>query len=159
MEGLIPQEFGQDAVEVPGARKLLNDLEKCEAPWMIVTSGTRPLVTGWLDVMSMAHPKQLVVAEDVVEGKPQPECYQLGRARLGLPESATLLVLEDSPAGVRAGKAAGFRVVGLATTHRIDQLQDAGADWIIEDMRSVSLKSWDPDTGLVKIEISKALVA
>lgn len=36
----------------------------------IQTSGTRPLVTGWLDVMQLAHPNNMVVAEDVKSGKP-----------------------------------------------------------------------------------------
>ena len=83
---------------------------------MIVTSDTRPLVTGWLDVMQLANPKRLVVAEDVANGKPDPACYLLGRARLGLCSDARLLVLEDSPAGVSAGKAAGSSVLALATT-------------------------------------------
>ena len=36
VEGLIPKEFGADAIEVPGARKLLSDLDKAKAPWAIV---------------------------------------------------------------------------------------------------------------------------
>jgi phosphoglycolate phosphatase-like HAD superfamily hydrolase len=46
VEGLIPKQYGLDAVEVPGARNLLASLEGVGAPWAIVTSGTRPLVTG-----------------------------------------------------------------------------------------------------------------
>lgn len=33
VEGLIPKQFGSDAVEVPGARDLLASMEKAEAPW------------------------------------------------------------------------------------------------------------------------------
>ena len=54
----------------PKHKDLLASLEAAKAPWAIVTSGTRPLVTGWLDVMKLAHPRNLVVAEDVKEGKP-----------------------------------------------------------------------------------------
>ena len=46
VEGKIPREYGQDAVEVPGSRNLLETLERECAPWMIVTSGTRALVDG-----------------------------------------------------------------------------------------------------------------
>lgn len=159
MEGLIPKEFGQDAVEIPGSRALLDKLSAAGAPWMIVTSGTKPLVNGWLDVMKLVHPQQLVSAEDVQDGKPDPSCYLLGRSKLGLPNTADCIVLEDSPAGVRAGKKAGFRVVALATTHKIEQLQREGADWIVEDMRSVKLKSWDGNSGIVDIEIVNALRA
>jgi len=116
-------------------------------------------VNGWLDVMKLAHPKNLVSAEDVPRGKPDPACYQLGRSKLQLPDDAPALVLEDAPAGVLAGKAAGCKVVALATTHTVQQLKDAGADWIVEDMRSVVLKRFDPREGRTEIEISNALEA
>ncbi|KAJ9213372.1 hypothetical protein DTO166G4_4998 [Paecilomyces variotii] len=154
IEGRIPKEYGQDAVEIPGARAILESLENAGAPWAVVTSGTRALVEGWLAVLKLAHPKFLVVAEDVEVGKPDPQCYLLGRSRLGLNHSTSILVVEDAPSGVKAGKAAGFKVLGLATTHTIDQLKAAGADWIVQDLRSVALVGVD---GQVKIEIKNAL--
>lgn len=164
IEGRIPREYGDSAEEIPGSRALLEALETARAPWMIVTSGTRPLLTGWLDVMKLAVPPVYVVAEDVAEGKPHPQCYQLGAQRLGLgapAESAQkkILVLEDAPAGIRAGKAAGFQVVGLATTHDVRRLQEAGADWIVKDLRSVTLVAWDAGTGVARVEIRETLVA
>jgi len=155
IEGAIPREFGQDAVEVPGARSLLKALEDASAPWGVVTSGTRALIDGWLDVLQLARPKFLVVAEDVELGKPDPGCYLLGRSRLGLGESASILVVEDSPSGIKAGKAAGFKVVGLETTHTIQQIKAAGADWIVKDLSSIRLKS--VNNGTVEIEIQTAL--
>ena len=56
MEGLLPKLHGQDAVEIPGARALLDSLITAHAPWAIVTSGTEPLVTGWLEALSLPHP-------------------------------------------------------------------------------------------------------
>jgi glycerol-1-phosphatase len=159
MEACIPREYGQDAVEIPGSRHLLDALEGSGVPWAIVTSGTRPLVSGWLDVMKLTHPKNLVTAEDVPRGKPDPACYQLGQMRLGLPQGASTLVLEDAPAGVAAGKAAGFVVAALATTHDVARLRDAGADWIVRDMRSISLQSWDAATREAKIVVADALAA
>jgi len=156
MEGRIPKTYGGDAIEIPGSRTLLDDLEKVRAPFAIVTSGTKHLVTGWLDVMKLAQPKNLVTAEDVKRGKPDPTCYLLGQSKLGLARDASILVLEDAPAGVRAGKAAGFSVVALATTHSVENLREAGADWIVRDMRSVTMKQYDRKKGEVKIEISGA---
>lgn len=160
----MPKIYGSDAVEIPGSRRLLEQLERVDAPWAIVTSGTRPLVTGWLDVMKLAHPKNLVTAEEVKNGKPDPACYQLGAKLLGFGGNGKeivgrqLLVLEDAPAGVRAGKAAGFKVVALATTHSIDRLREAGADWIVRDMRSVMMTTWNAKAGEIRIEIKDALV-
>lgn len=155
VEGLIPKEFGQDAVEIPGARHLLQTLEAAGAPWGVVTSGTRALIAGWLEVLKLAQPRFLVVAEDVEVGKPDPRCYLLGRSRLGLGEDASILVFEDAPSGIRAGKAAGFKVVGLTTTHSAEQVREAGADWIVEDLRSVVLR--EVVDGKVTIEIRNAL--
>jgi glycerol 3-phosphatase-1 len=154
IEAVIPKEYGADAVEIPGARDLLKILEDAGAPWAVVTSGTRALIMGWLDVLKLPHPKYLVVAEDVEQGKPNPQCYQLGRSRLNLADSTDLLVIEDAPSGIKAGKAAGFKVVGLETTHTIQQLKDAGADWIIKDLRSLVLKGVN---GTVEMEIRNAL--
>lgn len=161
-EGKVPKMYGSDAVEILGSRTLLERLEGVGAPWAIVTSGTWPLVTGWLDVMGLAHPKFLVSAEEVAKGKPDPACYRLGAERLGIKDGGDVsqcLVLEDAPAGVMAGKAAGYKVVALATTHSIDKLRQAGADWIVRDMRSVVFQRWDAKSSKVFIEIRDALVA
>lgn len=157
VEGLIPKQFGQDAVEIPGARAFLDRLEEVGARWAIVTSGTRPLVTGWLDVMKLVHPQNLVCAEMVENGKPDPACYLLGHSMLKIAAGEPVVVFEDAPSGVRAGKAAGFKVVALATTHTVDQLKEAGADWIVRDMQSVTLKEHDKESGRISIEIANAL--
>ena len=159
-EGSIPSNYGNDVVEIPGSRALLEVLERAGAPWAIVTSGTRPLVQGWLDVMKLAQPKFMVTAEEVESGKPDPSCYRLGATRLGLSnvDPSQILVLEDAPAGVKAGKAAGYQVVALATTHDVERLRDAGADWIVNDMRSVKLIGYDGKGGKVRVEIKDALV-
>lgn len=120
----------------------------------MVTSGTRALIDGWLGVLGLTHPKVLVVAEDVELGKPDPRCYLLGRKRLGIEESSSIVVFEDAPSGIKAGKAAGFKVVALTTTHSLDELQAAGADWIVEDLRSIEVKG--VVDGRVQIEIKNA---
>jgi glycerol 3-phosphatase-1 len=136
---------------------MLEKLEKESVPWCIVTSGTRPLVQGWLDVMQLAHPKNMVTAEDVKNGKPDPACYQLGQKLLALQHAnPSTVVFEDAPAGVRSGKAAGFTVIALHTTHKLEQLVEAGADFVVQDMQSVTVKSYVG--GVVQLEIANALV-
>ncbi|OQD68693.1 hypothetical protein PENDEC_c032G03236 [Penicillium decumbens] len=154
IEGRIPKEYGSDAKEIPGGRDMLAALQSSGAKWGVVTSGTRALIDGWLGVLGLPHPEMLVVAEDVELGKPDPRCYLLGRKKLGI-ESSSVVVLEDAPSGIKAGKAAGFKVIALATTHSLDQLKEAGADWVVEDLRSVSVKG--VVDGRVQIEIRNAL--
>lgn len=114
-------------------------------------------MTGWLEVLKLTQPRHLVVAEDVERGKPDPDCYLLGRSKLGLPAIAAVLVVEDAPAGVRAGKAAACKVIGLATTHDVKLIKEAGADWIVRDLTSVRFKRWDEQTREVELEVYNAL--
>jgi HAD superfamily hydrolase (TIGR01509 family) len=66
----------------------------------------------------------IVTAEDTRLGKPHPEGFLLGAARLGIsPERC--VVIEDAPAGIAAGLAGGMRVVALTTSH--DAAELAGA--------------------------------
>lgn len=138
MEAILPKKHGHMSVEIPGARPLLDAIIAARSPWAIVTSGTTPLVTGWLSARSLPVPDHLVTAEAVEHGKPDPACYLLGRQRIGLdaPEQR-VLVLEDSPAGIRAGRDAGCLVLGLVTSHSVEQVVAAGPDWVVRDLESV----------------------
>ena len=51
-------------------------------------------------------------------------------------------MVEDAPAGIQAARAAGMTVVGLTTTHRVDQL---GADACAESLAGVHLGRVDRD--------------
>jgi glycerol 3-phosphatase-1 len=156
IEGLIPQRFGSEAVEIPGSRTVLSQLGP--TPWAIVTSGTQPLVSGWLDIMKLTRPAVLVTAEDVLNGKPDPACYALAREKLGLDSNARVLVVEDAPAGIKAGKGAGCEVLGLVTSHNVNEVNIGEANWIIKDLRSLKILGWDDEKKVVRVEISHALV-
>ncbi|KAL8862653.1 MAG: hypothetical protein Q9178_001151 [Gyalolechia marmorata] len=155
IEGRIPTDFGQDAKVIAGAHDILRACNDLSVPWAIVTSGTSAILQGWLEVLDLARPQTTVVAEEVEHGKPDPAGYRLGQSRLGLSHEAKTLVLEDSPVGVRAGKAAGCLVVALLTTHTIDQLATSGADWIVSDLRNVILHGRDAKTGRVRVELQE----
>ena len=71
-------------------------------------------------------------------GKPDPEPYLKGASLLGV-AAKDCIVVEDAPAGIRAGKAAGARVIACRTTSPEQELGDAGADWIIDNCKSISV--------------------
>jgi len=93
--------------------------------WAVATSGSRATATARLRHTGLAEPRVLVTSEDVRNGKPDPEVFLLAAGRLGV-EPAACLVVEDAPAGVRAARAAGMRVVALAAASQ-DGLDGADA--------------------------------
>ncbi len=103
----------------PGAADLLRLMPR--ARWGIVTSGSRPVATLRLRATGIAPPDVFVTAEDVRHGKPSPDGYLAAAARLGA-APADSVVIEDSPPGIAAGKAAGMRVIAVSTTYAADAL-------------------------------------
>ncbi|CAI4216255.1 unnamed protein product [Parascedosporium putredinis] len=157
MEAALPRDYSEDAVEIPGARALLEPLIENKGNWAIVTSGTTPLVSGWLTKLNLPTPEVLVSAESVENGKPDPTCYLLGREKLGLSDSSkNILVLEDSPAGIKSGKDAGCKVIGLVTSHTVEQVLAAEPDFLVKDLASV--KFIETSNGRVTLEFSNLWV-
>ena len=119
-------------VLLPGARELLNILPP--ERWTIATSCTRPLAEVRLRAAGLPIPKTMITSSDVKIGKPDPEPYLKAAAKLGFAAS-DCIVVEDVPAGIRAGKAAGARVIAFLTTMARSDLEDAGADRIVQELR------------------------
>ena len=94
---------------LPGTVALLAGLPA--ERWAVVTSATRRLARARLSGLGL-HPRRLVAADDITRGKPDPEPYLLGAAKLGF-APGDCVVFEDSAAGVTAARAAGMRVVGV----------------------------------------------
>jgi len=114
----------EGVVVMPGAAELLKSLPP--ERWCVVTSGTRRLAMSRLKAGDLPVPEVLISADDVVNGKPNPEPYLKGAALLKMkPEES--LVIEDAPAGIDAAHAAGMRVVGLMTTFPATALKQAEA--------------------------------
>jgi sugar-phosphatase len=118
---------------IPGAAPALDRI--AEDRWAVVTSGSRTLMTARMRGAGLRLPPVFVAADDVSRGKPDPEGYLLAASQLGV-DAVSCVVVEDSPAGVAAGKAAGATVVALASTHAPDSLTNA--DVVIEDLRELT---------------------
>ena len=128
---------------LPGVREILASVPVDR--WVIVTSGTSPLARVRIRTAGIGAPRHLVTADDISRGKPDPEPYLKGAALLGFaPQDC--VVIEDAPAGVRSGKAAGARVIALQTTAANEVLIAAGADWIVKDCSSLLLEETPLDT-------------
>lgn len=123
-------------VPLPGVIDMLRALPPLQ--WAIVTSCTRPLAEVRIRVAGLPWPKQLVTSADVQRFKPDPDPYLKGAELLGF-APADCVVVEDAPAGIRAGRSAGSRVLALRTTEVDELLSAAGATWIVDDLSKASL--------------------
>jgi sugar-phosphatase len=139
-----------DVVALPGARELLSSLPPDK--FAVVTSATSELADVRLRAAGLRDfVRHLITADDIERGKPDPEPYQKGAAALGR-SPADCIVVEDAPAGVRSGKAAGARVIGLRTTTSDEELLDAGAAWIINNCSSLQA-AVDPKDATLRLEL------
>ena len=116
---------------MPGAKKLLESLES--GTWTVVTSAGRDLGTSRLKAAGLSVPNELVSADDVSSGKPNPEPYLMGAKKLSL-DISECIVFEDAPSGVAAGVAAGARaVIGIG-----EEVLDSKADVVISSLEGIS---------------------
>jgi beta-phosphoglucomutase len=105
-------------------------------PVGIVSAAAREEILPALAAAGLADVLDLVVAaDDVTDGKPAPDCYQLGlvrlRSRTGIPFAPDeVLAIEDTEAGVAAARAAGLRCIAVAGTmpaHRLGAAESVAA--------------------------------
>ena len=129
-------------IPLPGTLELLQAIPR--EKWAIVTSCTRRLAEVRIAAAGLPKPKHMVTSTDITNGKPHPEPYLKGAQILGA-TGAECVVIEDAPAGIRAGKAAGARVIALRTTASDVELREAGADWIVNDCADLSVDSGKDD--------------
>lgn len=155
----IPEKYGEFSVQVPGSVKLCQDLNSLpKEKWSVATSGTRDMAQKWFEFLGIKRPSSFITANDVEHGKPHPEPYLKGRNNLGYPinvehpEHSKVVVFEDAPAGITAGKDAGCKVIGIATTFDVADLKKLEkCDIIVKDLTQVKLGGYDAEKDEVEL--------
>ncbi|MDR2130117.1 MAG: HAD family phosphatase [Odoribacteraceae bacterium] len=117
---------------IPGAGEFIGALRALGYKTGLVTSSQEGKTRVALEKLGLLDAFDTVVtAARVTRGKPDPGCYLLAARDLGV-DPAACAVFEDSIAGITAGKRAGMKVIGLATTLPAARLA-AHAGWILPD--------------------------
>ncbi len=140
-------EDNEGLVVLPGVQEMIAALP--EGSWGIVTSATERLARSRLAFAGIRIPEHFVTSETVAQGKPHPEPYQRGAALLGV-NVQECVVVEDAPAGVAAGKAAGCRVLAVLSTHPPETLM--AADWRVESLAGVRTAAGPRDQITLRFE-------
>jgi sugar-phosphatase len=120
-------------VAIAGAYELLSQtpVERLA----VVTSCSPALAAARLAAGGLPVPRVCVTADEVAHGKPDPEGY-LRAAALLRAAAVDCVVVEDAPAGVAAGLAAGMRVIAVLTSHPRSALE--GAHAFVADVTDVA---------------------
>jgi HAD superfamily hydrolase (TIGR01509 family) len=130
--------FAAELCAVPHAREAVEAVRAAGIGACVASQGrlrkTRRSLTrtGLLELFGEG---ELFSAESVERGKPHPDLFLHAAAAMGVPPQAAIVV-EDTPSGVRAGVAAGMRVLGYAADGDATALGAAGAE-IVASMAEV----------------------
>ena len=124
-----------------GFEALIADLHAHGVKTAVVTSSNQPK----MESVYRAQPafKQLfdaiLTSEDFARSKPHPDCYLTAAKRFGvMPEEC--VVFEDSFNGLKSGRGAGMKVVGVATTNPKEAIAEL-SDVQITDYSRVDYES------------------
>ena len=132
---------GEQARPIPGSVELVLSVAR-ELPVGLATGSRRHDVESALPVLAGGALNGvfsvIVTSSDVDAPKPDPQTYEKAVEELGV--SATQCwAVEDSPNGIRSASTAGLRVIGVLGTNDRQDLLDAGAERLVEDLRDLSL--------------------
>ncbi|EQM74460.1 hypothetical protein L687_03120 [Microbacterium maritypicum MF109] len=105
----------------PGARELLRDLRAAGIPTGLVTMSLRRMALNVVDLIDFEAFDIVVAGDDVDNPKPHPEPYLQAAALLDV-DIAEVIVIEDSPTGVRAGLASGALTLAVPHIVPLDHL-------------------------------------
>ncbi len=129
-------------VPLPGVEGWLDALAEAEVPAVVASSTQRANILCILDLLGWRDRfLDLVTAEDVDRGKPDPEVFLSAAAKAGTDPSACV-VFEDAHVGIQAARAAGMRVIAVATTHPAWSLD--AADRVVDRLDELAVEDWFP---------------
>ena len=127
--------FDAELQPIPGVAAALDALDAAGVPRCVASSGDHERIRRGLRAAGLLDrfPDGAIFSvEDVAHGKPAPDLFLHAAARMGFDPVATVVV-EDSPAGVQAGVAAGMRVLGYGGP----ELRASGAAAIFGNMAAL----------------------
>ena len=130
-EALYRQIYKPFIKPVPGLLHFLEILYKKNIPMAIATSGIQPNIDFMFENLPIKHYFKVIVnSSHIINGKPHPEIYLKAASLLDI-SPKNCLVFEDAVVGIRSAKAAGMKVIAVATTQTKEELSIA--DMIVDD--------------------------
>jgi beta-phosphoglucomutase family hydrolase len=140
-EGYFKQLVDEKGLSLlPGVEQFLQQLRNAHLKTALATGANRTKLDFLFDKLPLRqYFDAFVTADDVSQGKPDPEVFVQAAAKLGV-APADCVVMEDATNGLQAAKNGGMRCIALTTTRGADQLQ--GADLIVGGYPEIDLLHW-----------------
>lgn len=143
--GTVAEKMRQSLTAIPGIAEALSRLEAAAIPFCLASSSDRPRIELALEVTGLTRffKGRIFNAAMVARSKPAPDLFLHAAAEMGF-APADCLVIEDSIAGIQAGRAAVMEVWGFTGgQHHVPAtaalaLQAAGADHIFHSMAELT---------------------
>ena len=126
----------------PGVTELVNSLKKFGVPLAIATSGPRSRLNSALEKLSLTGIGVVVTGDDIEKGKPDPEIFIKTANKLGA-DPKFCVVLEDSPLGVMAARAAGMHPIAVYDqryTSEADFTGDSRAEIVVSSLEDLNIQ-------------------
>lgn len=138
LDQLVLAELRQGADAMPGALELVAELRSAATPLALVSNSPMAFIEIALEISGLAGCFDAVISgHEVGAPKPAPDPYLAACAELAVTPGPDVIVLEDSPTGLQAGKAAGLTVVGVPSMAGVSL---EGADLICQSLRDPILR-------------------
>lgn len=138
-EAVYRELYGPHISPIAGLETFLNAVYSAGIPIALATAADQGNIQFTLEGLGIAHYFSAITgSEEVRRGKPDPDVYLISVKKLQA-DPAHCIAFEDTPSGIRAARAAGMQVVGLATTHTRAELNPFPLLTIIDDYQSLTL--------------------
>jgi len=138
-EALYRELYAPHIKATPHLYDFLELLRKNDTNISIATSADRPNVDFVLNALDIReYFCSITDTSAVTHSKPDPEIYLVAAKTIGY-DPSKCIVIEDTVSGIRAGKAAGMKVIAITTTHKREDLHEANR--IIDNFAELNLES------------------
>jgi beta-phosphoglucomutase len=138
-EALYREIYAEDVAPTGGLVDFLQELKENSVKAAVASAAPKVNVDFVFEKTGLRQYFDVSIdATDVTRGKPDPEIYLKVAEKLNCPPEACL-VFEDSMPGVQAGRNAGMKVIGVATSHPADKLKET--EFVIKDFTEINFET------------------
>ena len=122
---------------IPGVDVILEELSQHNVPMAIASSSNMQMIVAELQALDLLHYFTNIISGSSLPSKPAPDIFLVAASSMNH-SPGTCVAIEDSIAGIHSAINAGIRCVGITTSRKADDIQDA--DLVIDHYNQLSME-------------------